>query len=158
MEHEKVLLTREGVELLQNELQKLKEVDRKEVINELKEARAQGDLSENADYDAARNRQAQVESRITELENMLANAKIIDDKTKGAPRVVRLGTTVTIRDLTDNEEYKYTIVGPVEANPLNGKISNEAPLAQAILNHGIGARVSVMVKEPYDVEILNIER
>lgn len=158
MEHEKVLLTKEGIESLQNELKMLKEVDRFEVISELKEARAQGDLSENADYDAARNRQARVESRISEIENMLANAKIIDEKSKGALRVVRLGTTVTILDVSENVEYKYTIVGPVEANPANGKISNESPLSQAILNHGVDARVIVRVKEPYEVVILAIER
>jgi len=157
MENDKVFLTKEGLEKLQEELRFLKEVERIQVVQDLKEARAQGDLSENADYDAARNKQAQIESRIIELENMLANAKLIDEKAGGV-RVVRLGATVTIKDLSDDSQSDYVIVGAVETDPINGKISNESPLAQAILNKGVGAICTVHVSTPYDVEIVNIKR
>ena len=155
MEKEKYLLTKEGIEKLQEELKYLKEVVRDEIKEELKEARAQGDLSENAEYDAARNRQAQVEGRITEIEVMLSNAKIISEK-GGSNRVVKLGSTVRLLDLARNEEYEYQIVGKVEADPLNGKISNETPVAIAILGSPVGTRLTVRAQVPYEVEILSI--
>ena len=156
MEKEKFLLTKEGVEKLQEELKYLKEVERDQIKEELKEARAQGDLSENAEYDAARNRQAQVEGRITEIEVMLSNAKIISEK-GGSNRVVKLGSTVRLLDLSRNEEYEYQIVGKVEADPLNGKISNETPVAIAILGSPVGTRLTVRAQVPYEVEILSIK-
>ena len=156
MEKEKFLLTKEGVEKLQEELKYLKEVVRDEIKEELKEARAHGDLSENAELDAARNRQAQVEGRITEIEVMLSNAKIISEK-GGSNRVVKLGSTVRLLDLSRNEEYEYQIVGKVEADPLNGKISNETPVAIAILGSPVGTRLTVRAQVPYEVEILSIK-
>ncbi len=156
MEKEKYLLTKEGIEKLQEELKYLKEVERDQIKEELKEARAQGDLSENAEYDAARNRQAQVEGRITEIEVMLSNAKIISEK-GGSNRVVKLGSTVRLLDLSRNEEYEYQIVGKVEADPLNGKISNETPVAIAILGSPVGTRLTVRAQVPYEVEILSIK-
>lgn len=153
----KVLLTKEGLEQLQNELKQLKEVERIKVIEELKDARAQGDLSENADYDAARNKQAQVESRIAEIEKILANVEIIEAQSKKGKVVVHLASTVTILDMDSKKEATYKIVGSVEANPLKGQISNESPLAQALLSHGKGEVVTVKVKKPYDVEILDIK-
>lgn len=156
MEKEKYLLTKEGIEKLQEELKYLKEVERDQIKEELKEARAQGDLSENAEYDAARNRQAQVEGRITEIEVMLSNAKIISEK-GGSNRVVKLGSTVRLLDLARNEEYEYQIVGKVEADPLNGKISNETPVAIAILGSPVGTRLTVRAQVPYEVEILSIK-
>ena len=156
MEKEKYLLTKEGIEKLQEELKYLKEVERDQIKEELKEARAQGDLSENAEYDAARNRQAQVEGRITEIEVMLSNAKIISEK-GGSNRVVKLGSTVRLLDLSRNEEYEYQIVGKVEADPLNGKISNETPVANAILGSPVGTRLTVRAQIPYEVEILSIK-
>ena len=156
MEKEKFLLTKEGVEKLQEELKYLKEVVRDEIKEELKEARAHGDLSENAELDAARNRQAQVEGRIEEIEAMLSNAKIIQDK-GGSSRVVKLGSKVRLLDLARNEENEDQIVGKVEADPLNGKISNETPVATAIMGSPVGTRLTVRAAVPYEVEILSIK-
>jgi len=156
MEKEKYLLTKEGLEKLQEELKYLKEVERDQIKEELKDARAQGDLSENAEYDAARNRQAQVEGRITELETMISNVKIIDDNS-GSKKVVRLGSTVRLLDLSRNEEFEYQIVGRVEADPLNGKISNETPVATAIMGSPVGTRLTVRAAVPYEVKIVSIK-
>ncbi len=154
MANDKVILTKEGKKKLDDELRNLIDVVRPEVIDELKAARAQGDLSENADYDAARARQAEVEGRIKQIEDMLANAKIIEDGGR-ATNGIKVGSRVKIKDLSDNEEYEYLIVGSVEANPLEGKISNECVLAEAILGHKKGEIVTVKVKTPYQVEILD---
>jgi transcription elongation factor GreA len=156
MAQEKVLVTQEGLQELNKEQQHLIHVVRKEVIEDLQAARAQGDLSENADYDAARDRQARVEARIRELENMLNNIEIIDEK-KGGQKVVRLGTTFMILDNETNTEERYTIVGSVEADPLNGKLSNVTPLAQALMDKKVGDEVTVNVDSPYTVKILSIE-
>ena len=153
---EKVLVTQEGLDELNREYENLIHVVRQEVIEELKAARAQGDLSENADYDAARDKQARVEAKIRDLEVMLKNIELIDDK-KGGARVVKLGSTVTIRDLELDEEETFTIVGSVEADPLNGKLSNVTPLAMAILDKKINSVVTVNVDEPYDVQIISIK-
>ena len=114
-------LTEAGFQNLKDELETLKEVDRKENLEALKEARAQGDLSENADYDAARDEQARIEARIKEIENILKHSEIIRDT---ASRVVMIGKTVNIKFAGNGIEKEYTIVGHLEANPLNGKISN----------------------------------
>ena len=152
---EKFYVTEEGLKELKEEYDNLVHVVRNEVIEDLKAARAQGDLSENADYDAARDRQAQVESRIKELEHMIRNAEIISEK-KGAKNV-RLGSTVTIEDLDTHERNTFTIVGTVEADPLNGKVSNATPLAEAILEQKVGSVVTVEVDEPYEVKIIEIK-
>ena len=159
MSNEKVYVTQEGYEELKNELSRLIHEERKVVINELQEARAQGDLSENADYDAARDRQARVEARIRDLEAMIANAQIIDEKeSKKSKRTVKLGSTVTILDMDSNEEETYTIVGSVEADPLNGKLSNLTPLAISILDAKVGDTCTVVnVEEPYKVKILEVK-
>ena len=132
---------------------------RQDVIRELQEARAQGDLSENADYDAARERQARVEARIRDLESMIANAQIIDDKdSKKSKKTVKLGSTVRILDMESNTEEVYTIVGSVEADPLNGKLSNLTPLAIALLDSKVGDTPTVtQIEEPYKVKILEIK-
>lgn len=153
---EKVLVTQEGLDELNREYENLIHVVRQEVIEELKAARAQGDLSENADYDAARDKQARVEARIRDLEVMLKNIELIDDK-KGGTRVVKLGSTVTVKDLELNEEETFTIVGSVEADPLNGKLSNVTPLAMAILDKKVNSVVTVHVEEPYYVQIISIK-
>lgn len=155
MEENKVLLTQSGIEKLRKERETLINVERPKVIEELQAARAQGDLSENADYDAARDKQAALESRIKEIDNMLQHAEIINEDDKDI-EVVKPGTTVTLLDLADNEEGTYTIVGSFETDPVNGKISNESPLAKAILGHSIGEIVTVAVEEPYEVKILKI--
>ena len=152
---EKFYVTEEGLKELKEEYENLVHVVRNEVIEDLKAARAQGDLSENADYDAARDKQAQVESRIKELEHMIRNAEIISEK-KGAKNV-RLGSTVTIEDLDTHERNTFTIVGKVEADPLNGKVSNATPLAEAILEQKVGSVVKVEVDEPYEVKIIEIK-
>ena len=152
----KIELTKEGAEKLEKELRHLIDIERPEVIEALQAARSQGDLSENADYDAARNRQAEIEGRIKEIENILANVKIISEKTTKSKGVV-LGSKVTIKDLSDDTVETYTIVGTVEANPLKGLISNVSPLGRAVVDKNIGDIVSVHANKEYKVEILNIE-
>lgn len=131
---DQVLLTKEGLEKLKEEYEYLKSTKRKEVAAQIKEAISYGDLSENAEYDAAKNEQAFVEGRIIELEMMIKNAKIVkDSKSKGT--VVQFGSTVVIQDQgkKDSEEETYTIVGSTEADPFGGKISNESPLGHALI-------------------------
>lgn len=155
---EEVLLTQEGVERLKQERRQLIDVERPKVIEELALARSQGDLSENADYDAARDKQAHIEARIKEIDQMLLNVKVIDEAQLDAT-VAKPGATVTILDLSedDPEEETYTIVGTFETDPLNGKISNESPLAKAIIDHGVNEIVSVGVADPYEIKIVKIE-
>ena len=152
----KVYLTNEGFLEIEEELNHLKEVKRPEIIKALKDARALGDLSENADYDAARNEQAQIEGRIAELEKILETAEIIEKRDTDK---VGLGTTVKIKYLEEDDEdvEEYRIVGSKEADPSNNKISNESPLARGIM----GARVGdeCVVESPngsYRVEIIEI--
>ena len=156
MAQEKVFVTQEGLNELLKEQANLIHVVRKEVIEDLQAARAQGDLSENADYDAARDRQARVESRIRELEIMLSNIEIIDEK-KGGQKVVKIGTTCTILDYETNAEETYTIVGSVEADPLSGKLSNVTPLALALIDHRENDEVVVNTVPPFTVKILKIK-
>ena len=155
MATEKIELTKEGEAKLTKELRHLIDIDRPEVLDQLAAARAQGDLSENADYDAARNKQAEVEARIKEIENILANAKIIDEK-KQTSKLVALGSTVEIKDLSDNTKATYTIVGTVEANPTKGLISNVSPLGKAIIGKKVGDVCVVRVAREYKVEILKL--
>lgn len=158
-QEEKTVVTKEGYQELVNELDHMLHEVRQDVIRELQEARAQGDLSENADYDAARERQARVEARIRDLESMIANAQIIDDKdSKKSKKTVKLGSTVRILDMESNTEEVYTIVGSVEADPLNGKLSNLTPLAIALLDSKVGDTPTVtQIEEPYKVKILEIK-
>ena len=156
MKDEEIIVTKEGFRKLNEELRNLIDVVLPEVIEQLKEARAQGDLSENADYDAARNRQAEVEGRIAQLQHQIENAKVIDE-VSGKSNVVRIGCFVTIRDLSDNSETRYQIVGSTESDPENCKISNECMLAKSILNHKVGKKVHDKVVRPYNVEILKGE-
>ena len=150
---EKFYVTEEGLNDLKEELDTLVHVTREEVIEELKAARAQGDLSENADYDAARDHQAKVESRIKELEHLIKNAELISEKKSN---FVRIGSTVDIQELDTKNKITYKIVGSVEADPLNGFLSNVTPLAVAIMDHRVNDVVTVMVDQPYDVKILKI--
>lgn len=158
MDHDAVLLTQSGVEKLKQEKENLINVERPNVIEELQLARSQGDLSENADYDSARDKQAHIESRIKEIDSMLLHVKIIDESQMDSA-VAKPGATVTILDLSNEkgDSETFTIVGTFETDPLNGKISNESPLAKAILEHGVNEIVSVGVAEPYEVKILKIE-
>ncbi len=152
----KIELTQEGLEKLQKEYRHLIDIDRPEVIEQLKVARAQGDLSENADYDAARNRQAEIEARIKDIENILADAKVIGSSSKGS-KVVSLGSVVSIKDLSDNTEATYTIVGTVEADPIKGLISNVSPLGYALVGKRVGDECVVRVAQEYKVLILKID-
>ena len=155
MSKEKELyLTEEGLEEIKKELEELKLVKRPEVINALKDARAQGDLSENAEYDAARTEQAIVESRIRELEAMIENAVVI---TKVDTDVVSIGTKVTLEYVDDEDTEEYSIVGSQEADPFTNKISNESPIAKAIMGLKVGSVVSVdSPNGKYNVKILAI--
>ena len=155
MSKEKELyLTEEGLEEIKKELEHLKLVKRPEVISALKDARALGDLSENAEYDAARNEQAIVEGRIVELEAMVENAVVIE---KTSTDCVSIGTKVKIEYVEDKDTEEYSIVGSKEADPFQNKISNESPIAQAIMGLKVGDIAHVSSPNgQYDVKILQI--
>ncbi|MBP9718369.1 transcription elongation factor GreA [Candidatus Gracilibacteria bacterium] len=138
------LVTKEGFEKLKEELNFLKEVKRKEVAERLREAISYGDLSENAEYEEAKNEQAFVEGRILELEEKIKFAKIIDDQHKGV--IVQLGSRVVIQNVSGKgkpEEEEYTIVGSTEADPINHKVSNVSPVGKALLDKRVGDVVKV---------------
>ena len=148
------LLTSVGFLELETELNNLKSNDRPRIIEAIKEARAQGDLSENADYDAARDEQAKIEARIQELEYMLEHAKIIE---KASGDKVEVGTTVTVNYVDDDEEEIYSIVGSMEADPFENKISNESPIGKAIMHKKVGDVISVESPNgSYDIKIVKI--
>ncbi len=135
-------MTEAGKEKLEKELEHLKTVKRKEVVERIKIARSFGDLSENSEYDSAKEEQAFVEGRITTLENMIRNAKIIKEDELGSDEV-NLGKSVTFVELPDGDEETYTIVGSAEADPFEGKISNDSPIAKSLIGHKVGEEVVV---------------
>ena len=150
-----ILLTPQGYLALEEELNDLKLNKRPEVITALQEARALGDLSENAEYDAARNEQAEIEGRIKQLEKMLEHVSII---TNVDTDKVSIGNTVSIKYVDDDEEDEYKIVGSQEADPFESKISNESPIAQALFDHKVGDIVTVESPNGnYEVEIIDIK-
>ncbi len=129
-----VLITKEGLAKLKDELKHFKEVRRKEVAQRLKEAISYGDLSENSEYEEAKNEQAFIEGHIIEVEKMIDNAKIITEGKKSLDATVQIGTAVTVQNITENDEPEtYTIVGSTEADPTEYKISNESPIGSALL-------------------------
>ncbi|ALS74254.1 transcription elongation factor GreA [Planococcus maritimus] len=136
-------MTAAGKQKLEDELDYLKTVKRKEVVERIKVARSFGDLSENSEYDSAKEDQAFVEGRISTLESMIRNAVIINEEEAGND-VVRLGKTVTFMEIPDGEEEAYTIVGSAEADPLEGRISNDSPIAKSMLGRTVGDRVKVL--------------
>jgi transcription elongation factor GreA len=143
MAQEKVFpMTQAGKAKLEQELEHLKSVKRKEVVERIKIARSFGDLSENSEYDSAKEEQAFVEGRITTLENMIRNAKIIQEDADNST-TVSLGKSVTFIELPDGEEETYTIVGSAEADPFEGKISNDSPIAKSLMGKQIGDEVVV---------------
>ncbi|MBM7716494.1 transcription elongation factor GreA [Siminovitchia sp. FSL H7-0308] len=143
MATEKVFpMTKDGKEKLEKELEYLKSVRRKEVVERIKVARSFGDLSENSEYDSAKEEQAFVEGRITTLENMIRNAKIIEDDELNSDQVT-LGKTVTFIELPDGDEETYTIVGSAEADPFEGKISNDSPIAKSLIGQKVNDEVTV---------------
>ncbi|MBN2604668.1 MAG: transcription elongation factor GreA [Bacilli bacterium] len=149
-------LTQQGFQNLKDELERLKDVDRKRNLEALKEAREQGDLSENADYDAARDEQARIEERIKEIETILKNYEIIKEDTSNK---VNIGKTVVLK-VADLEATTYTIVGSLEADPLNGKISNESPIGKGIIGYKKGQTISIKTETGHDikVEIVDVKK
>jgi len=141
-----VFLTVDGLKKLEDELDELKTVRRKEVAERIKQALAFGDISENSEYDEAKNEQAQLEERIVKVEAMLRNAKIIDDEDITTDRV-SIGSKVLVKDLEYDEEIEYTIVGVAESDPYEGKISNESPVGSALLGSKSGDTVEVHVPD-----------
>lgn len=142
MEQAKRILTAEGLEKLQDELQDLKVVKRKEIAQKIKEAREQGDLSENAEYDAAKDEQRDIEARIEEIEKILKNVEVVDDEDIDLEKI-SVGSKVKVFDCEFDEEINFKIVGSTEANSLQNKISNESPVGRALLGRRIGEEVDV---------------
>jgi len=136
----KNVMTYEGVKALENELEDLKVNRRKEVAQKIKEAREQGDLSENAEYDAAKEEQREIEARIEEIEKILKNVEVVDSEDASGDKVT-VGCTVKIYDLEFQEELTYKIVGSTEADILDGKISNESPVGRALINSRVGDEI-----------------
>lgn len=141
-----IFFTPEGLEKIENEIEYLKTVRRKEVSERIKVALGYGDLSENSEYDEAKNEQAQVEERIAKLEMMVRNAKIIDESDLNT-EVVNVGSSVTVKDIESGDEDEYTIVGSAEADPLEGKISNESPVGSKLIGAHVGDVVDVEVPD-----------
>lgn len=144
MTGKEVILTQGGLEKLEKELEHLKSAKRREVAERIKIAISFGDISENSEYEDAKNEQAFIEGRIITLEKMLRNVRVIDDSA-GVPDRVDIGSTVLLKDLEYNENCQYTIVGSAEANPTENKISNESPVGKAILGRNTGEVVEVVV-------------
>ena len=141
MQEKKNILTYEGLKKYEDELHNLKVVKRQEVAQKIKEAREQGDLSENAEYDAAKDEQRDIEARIEELEKILKNAEVVEDEVDLDK--INIGCLVRILDMEYNEELEYKIVGSTEANSLKGKISNESPVGKALIGCKVGDLVEV---------------
>lgn len=157
MEAKKHVMSREGVKELEAELNDLQVNKRKEIAEKLKEARAQGDLSENAEYDAAKDEQRDIEARIEKIEEILKNVEVYDDAKKTDK--VSMGSKVTILDVELNEELEYKIVGSQEANILKGKISNESPIGRALIGAKVGQVVSVETESgTFDYKVVSINK
>ena len=151
-------MTQEGYEKLEQELEELKTVKRPEVVEKIKVARSFGDLSENSEYDAAKDEQGFIEQDIQRIEHMIRNALIIEDN--GDNNVVQIGKTVTFIELPGDEEESYQIVGSAEADAFKGKISNESPMANALIGKKVGETVAVPLPNgiSIDVEIINVTK
>ena len=157
MAEKKSVLTRSGAEKLKAELKELKEVRRAEIAEKIKEARAQGDLSENAEYDAAKDEQAEIEARIAEIENTLKNSELVQEAAD--TKTVFVGAKVTVREEGADEDEVLYIVGSKEANSINNKISNESPLGQALMGAKRNQIVTVSLPTgDMKYKILKIER
>ena len=154
----KNLLTYEGLQKLESELHNLKVVKRKEVAQKIKEAREQGDLSENAEYDAAKDEQRDIEARIEEIEKILKNAEVVVEEEVDLDKI-SVGCRVKILDMEYDEELDYKIVGSTEANSLKGKISNESPVGKALLGAKVGEVVTVETQAgDLNYKVLEIQR
>ncbi len=153
-----VVLTYDGLKKYEEELEYLKSVKRLEVAEKIKVARSYGDLSENSEYDEAKNEQAFVEGRIAQIEQMLRNAKVIDEEDVSTESV-NIGTTVRILDMEFNEEDEYTIVSSAEADPMNNKISDESPIGKALFGKRTGEEVEADVPDgTVKLKILEIKK
>ena len=158
MEEKKNLLTYEGLKALEDELHDLKVNRRKEVAGKIKEAREQGDLSENAEYDAAKDEQRHIEARIEQIEKILKNAEVVVEDEVDLDKI-NIGCQVKILDIEYSEELDYKIVGSTEANSLKGKISNESPVGKALIGHKVGDTVEVETPAGvFAYKILEIQR
>ncbi|WP_258360628.1 transcription elongation factor GreA [Moorella sulfitireducens (nom. illeg.)] len=158
MAEKETLLTLSGLKKLEEELEYLKSVRRREVAERLKQAIEFGDISENSEYEDAKNEQAFIEGRILTLEKKLRNARIID-ASEVPEDIVSLGSRVTLKDLDGGEELEYEIVGSMEADPAENKISNESPVGKAILGHRIGEIINIQVPAgTLHYQIVNITR
>jgi transcription elongation factor GreA len=154
----KNILTYEGLRKLEEELEDLKVVRRKEVADKIKEAREQGDLSENAEYDAAKDEQREIEARIEELEKILKNAEVVVEEDVDVD-VINIGCKVKVLDMEFDEELEFRIVGSTEASSLQGKISNESPVGKALLRHKVGDVVEVETQAGViEYKILEIQK
>ncbi len=154
----KNILTYEGLKKLEDELEDLKVVRRKEVADKIKEAREQGDLSENAEYDAAKDEQREIEARIEELEKILKNAEVVDEDEVDVD-TINIGCKVKVLDVEFDEELEFRIVGSTEASSLQGKISNESPVGKALLRHKVGDVVEVETQAGViEYKILEIQK
>lgn len=146
MVDKEIVLTKQGLKKVEDELEELKAVKRKEVAEKIKQALAFGDISENSEYDEAKNEQAQLEERIAKLETILRKARIVDESQ--IPRdVVSIGSTVKVMDLEFDEEVEYTIVGSAEADPYELKISNESPVGRSLIGNKVGEIVEVQIPD-----------
>ena len=155
-EEKKNLLTRAGLNKLENELHNLKVNKRQEIAEKIKEAREQGDLSENAEYDAAKDEQREIEERIVAIESLLKNAEVVDDAEEGT---INIGCKVKLFDKEFDEEVEYMFVGSTEANSLQGKISNESPVGMALLRHRVGDEVTVETQAGVlEYKVLSVEK
>ncbi len=158
MANEEMIVTKEGYEKLVAEHEDLTAVRRLEVAERLKEAISYGDLSENAEYDAAKNEQAELEERIMKLENMIRNAKIIDESEISTDHV-NLGHTITVQDMDTNEVMTYKIVGLNESDPLAGMISNESAVGAGLIGASIGSELSIEIPDGIvHLKVLEIKR
>ncbi len=158
MESQKKILTYAGLQTLEDELEDLKVNQRREVAEKIKEAREQGDLSENAEYDSAKDEQRDIEARIEELEEILKNAEVVIDDDYDADSI-NVGCDVKVYDMTDDEEISFKIVGSTEANSLEGKISNESPVGKALIGKKVNDVVDVETQAGVmQYKVLQIER
>ena len=140
--NKQTVITTQGLRKLEGELEELRSVKRKEIAEKIKVALSFGDLSENSEYDEAKNEQAIIEGRIAEIENQLKNVRIIDENDINT-EMVHIGTRLKVLDLDTGDEEEYQIVGSTEADPFNGRISDESPVGQALLNHVEGDEVEI---------------
>lgn len=158
MADKKTILTYAGLKALEEELENLKVVKRKEVAAKIKEAREQGDLSENAEYDAAKEEQRDIEARIEEIEKILKNAEVVVEDEVDFDKI-NIGCSVLVYDKEFDEEIQFKIVGSTEANSLQGKISNESPVGQALLGKKVGDEIQVETQAGVmEYKVLKIER